>query len=338
MRHYLISAFMCFIFSPIMAQNITVELYDGGATKSNNVKMAEENVTALLNQIDKAYQTNAKQISFTGVKISDYAKTILDALWSNVHFRLHTKTITDKLWIFQKSMEVQHIPFALEEGTSNRDYQEAVIEFDLKGGILSFAFQNQQTLFESLEAGSKTAEIKRQLIIWKWVERLRTAYNEKDTAFINAIYSDDAVIINGSVYTVKRRDSNIRDVVVKYNKQTKYQYLKKLRRMMKPAHYKLNVVFSAIENPNVNNGNIHYSKFITCREGKDSYYYGVRVRQEWNASYNGGSYNDIGFLFLLWEFPKDDNKSPIIHVRTWQPEVVNFDSIFSITDFSEYLK
>lgn len=340
MRHYLlISVFLCLILSPSMAQAPRVSLSDGSATKTNRVKMAEKNLTALLVQIDKAYQTNAKQISFSGVEISDYARTILnDAFWSNVHFQLSQKEVNDHLWIFQKKMEVRHIPFSLEKGKSNRDYQEAIIEFDLNGAILSFAFQNEQTLFESLEAGSKTAEAKRQLIIWKWVERLRTAYNEKDTVFLNDIYSDDAVIINGSVYSIKRRDSNIRDFVVKYNKQTKDQYLKKLRRMMKPADYRLNVKFSAIEDPNINNGNIRYSKFITSREGKDSYYYGVRVRQEWTSSNRNNSYSDTGFLFLLWEFPKDENKNPIIHVRTWQPEIVKFDSIFSLTNFSEYLK
>lgn len=340
MRHHLLfSVILCFVLSPSMAQELKVSLSDDSATRSDNVTNAEGNLVALLNQIDKAYQTNAKQISFAGVKISDYAKTILnDALWSNIHFRLQQKDIKDKLWVFQKKMEVQHIPFALEKGKSNRDYQEAVIEFDLNGVIISFAFQNEQTLFESLEFGSKTAEAKRQLIIWKWVERLRTAYNEKDTVFLNDIYSDDAVIINGSVYSIKRRDSNIRDFVVKYNKQTKDQYLKKLRRMMKPVDYKLNVVFSAIEDPSTKNGKIYYSKFITSREGKNSYYYGVRVRQEWNAYHSRGSYSDTGYLFLLWEFPKDETQNPIIHVRTWQPEIVNFDSIFSITNFSEYLK
>lgn len=338
-QNLLFLVLICMTLLPCTAQELSVSLSDGSATKTYMTNLAEKNLSALLTQIDKAYQTNAQYISFAGVKISDYARTVLnDALWSNIHFRLQQKAIKDRLWVFQNKMEVQHIPFLLEKGKSNRDYQEAIIEFDLNGVILSFAFQNEQTLFESLESGSKTAETKRQLIIWKWVERLRTAYNDKDTVFINDIYSDDAVIINGSVYSIKRRDSNIRDFVVKYNKQTKDQYLKKLRRMMKPADYKLNVEFSAIEDPNTKNGNVHYSKFITSREGKNSFYYGVRVRQKWNASHSRGSYSDTGYLFLLWEFPKDETKNPIIHVRTWQPEIVDFDSVFSITNFSEYLK
>ncbi len=342
MRHYLLfSVFFSLILSHSMAQSVNVSLSDGSETKSSKVTKAEKNLTALLTQINNAYQNNAEQISLVGVQISEYAKSILnDALWSNVHFQLSQKDIKDHLWVFQSKMEVRHIPFALEKGKSNRDYQEAIIEFDTNGTILSFSFQDEQTLFEDLLSGSKIAEAKRQLIIWKWVERFRTAYNLKDTVFIKDMFSDGAVIITGSVYSMGNKSDmmNNSKIKVKYNKQTKDQYIRSLKRMMKRPDYELNVTFSAIENPNVTNDKIHYSKFITCREGKDSYYYGVRVRQKWNASSRSGSYSDTGFLFLLWEFPKDENKNPMIHVRTWQPEIVEFDSIFSLTDFSLYLK
>ena len=42
------------------------------------------------------------------------------------------------------------------------------------------------------------------------------------------------------------------------------------------------------------------------------------MKQSWKSS----NYSDEGYLFLLWEFP-EDGSSPIIHVRTWQPEMVN---------------
>ena len=43
----------------------------------------------------------------------------------------------------------------------------------------------------------------------------------------------------------------------------------------------------------------------------------MRLRQEWRSS----TYSDEGYLFLLWDFPEDGG-DPIIHVRTWQPEMV----------------
>ncbi|MCI6830321.1 MAG: hypothetical protein MR924_13905, partial [Prevotella sp.] len=50
---------------------------------------------------------------------------------------------------------------------------------------------------------------------------------------------------------------------------------------------------------------------------KDKTMYGVRLHQSWKSS----TYSDEGYLFLLWEFP-EDGSDPIIHVRTWQPEIV----------------
>ncbi len=333
----LISVFFCAVLLPCKAQELSVSLSDGSETKTSLTIGAERNLSALLTQIDKAYKTNAKQLSFVGVQISDYAKSILnDALWNNMHFKLCKKEIRDHLWFFQNKMEVRHIPFVLENGKSNRDYQEAIIEFDLNGSILSFAFQNEQTLFESLEAGSRTAEARRQLIIWKWVERLRNAYNEKDTVFLNDFYSDDAVIINGSVCLVKRRNSDTRNVVFNNDVKIKKNYLRKLRIMMKKSDYTFDVRFTAIEDPHERNENVN--KFLTKRECKNSYYYGIRFRQQLTICKSSTTFSETGYLFMLWEFPKDENKTPIIHVRTWQPEIVEFDRIYSLTDFSDFIK
>ena len=74
-------------------------------------------------------------------------------------------------------------------------------------------------------------------------------------------------------------------------------------------------------------------KFITHRKGKNGRdFYGVRLRQEWKSD----RYHDEGYVFLLWEFP--ENTDPVIHVRTWQPEMLNgqkiaYNDIFSDTDF-----
>ena len=72
----------------------------------------------------------------------------------------------------------------------------------------------------------------------------------------------------------------------------------------------------------------------TVKNGKE--FFGVRLRQEWRSA----NYSDEGYVFLLWEFP--ENGSPIIHVRTWQPEWVGGEKlaeedIFSLSDFEEAL-
>ena len=75
-------------------------------------------------------------------------------------------------------------------------------------------------------------------------------------------------------------------------------------------------------------------QLVRVKNGKE--FFGVRLRQEWRSA----NYSDEGYVFLLWEFP--ENGSPIIHVRTWQPEWVGGEKlaeedIFSLSDFEEAL-
>ena len=45
--------------------------------------------------------------------------------------------------------------------------------------------------------------------------------------------------------------------------------------------------------------------------------YGVSLRQ----GYASDLYADDGYLFLLWDF--SDETAPKIHVRTWQPSMID---------------
>ena len=56
--------------------------------------------------------------------------------------------------------------------------------------------------------------------------------------------------------------------------------------------------------------------------------YGVKLIQHWNST----TYNDKGYLFLLWDFA--DESHPKIHVRTWQPfEDTPKEEVFELSDF-----
>ena len=65
----------------------------------------------------------------------------------------------------------------------------------------------------------------RQMIL-DYVEQFRTAYNTKDIAFLEQIFSDDALIITGKV--VKSVPSEMNNFMpqdkVVYNKQSKKRY------------------------------------------------------------------------------------------------------------------
>ena len=104
-----------------------------------------------------------------------------------------------------------------------------------------------------------------------------------------------------------------------FNKQTKTQYINNLRNVFKVNRY-IKVDFSDIE---------------LIRHSARENIYGVRLRQRWNSQrYNGGTYMDDGYVFLLWDF--NDEEHPKIHVRSWSPVSgeVSSDNLLAPEDFS----
>ena len=113
---------------------------------------------------------------------------------------------------------------------------------------------------------------------------------------------------------------------VKYTQYNKQQYLDNLRKAFANNRY-IDVKFSEIGENGEDTGCGTVTQAIQNKN-----MYGVRLRQEWHSS----NYSDTGYLFLLWDFT--DEMAPVIHVRTWQPEIVNGkkidpDEITSIGDF-----
>ena len=147
--------------------------------------------------------------------------------------------------------------------------------------------------------------MRRRAIILDFIENFRTAYNRKDTVLLKKVYSDDALIITGKVIQVKEQNGdlmqkNFSKEKVVYQKQTKTEYINKLKKIFAANSY-INIKFEDIE---------------VVQHEKYSNYYGVTIKQYWNTT----RYIDIGYLFLIIDFQEEAN--PIIHVRTWQPEKV----------------
>lgn len=150
------------------------------------------------------------------------------------------------------------------------------------------------------EKESELDYARRQIIV-DFIENFRTAYNRKDNAMLNSVFSDKALIITGRVVKEKPNSDMTRMTLnnnkVVYIKQTKQEYLTKLAQVFKTVKY-INVKFSDIE--------------ITEHPKFDNIY-GVTLRQLWRTN----RYQDEGFLFLMIDFRDSDN--PLIQVRTWQP-------------------
>ena len=101
-----------------------------------------------------------------------------------------------------------------------------------------------------------------------------------------------------------------------YSKQNKEQYLTSLQRVFDNNRF-IRVTFDNIQ--------------VRSHRAKAGFY-GVTLHQKWQSS----NYCDDGYVFLLWEFK--DGASPVVHVRTWQPDMIGSrkldeDEVFNENDF-----
>ena len=296
------------------AVSVTLTI-DEGVERPVALSQAEHNLGLILTEINRAQQ--AKSILTTkGFPMDDFSLKSLLRLWAVTPFYCDDEVVVERCWIFKDgTMMVSHIPLIITpegEDFGVGTYQEAVVEFDRRGNITDFRLALDAHTAESMERCGRVVEIEKQKIIMQYIERFRTAYNQRDSNYIEKIFSDDALIITGKVVTTRSRsDVGGMNQKVEYTKQTKEQYLRNLKRAFRRNKW-IDVKFSEIGE----NGEEGGCAGIT-QSTVDKTKYGVRLRQEWNSS----NYSDKGYLFLLWEFP-EDGRDPIIHVRTWQPEWV----------------
>lgn len=157
-------------------------------------------------------------------------------------------------------------------------------------------------------------------VILNYVEHLRTSYTTKDIDFLTQLFSEEALIIVGKVIrSTPRTDGKyLPQHQVEYNIKSKRTYLERLK-----------VLFR--QNKEIS---LQFSDFKIMRHPTQEGLYGVTLRQK----YSSDLYSDDGYLFLLWDFR--DEATPLIHVRTWQPRMLDDrtplpeEEIFNIRNFN----
>ena len=295
--------------------------------KGWKVQVMEASVSDLLTEINMAVARGEKKLTLSRLNMSASAKESLIRLWTNDNFRCPEEEIVEKCLTTSNGFQVRGIPLLKIDPSAEENYQEAVINFNKNGQIISFYYTINPELYTHLmmdimKGGGKKNEItdiNRRMQIIDYVEQFRTSYNQKDLKFLNQVFSDDALIITGSVIKVKKSEVMPSDRVVRYSVKTKREYLTNLANAFRNNQY-INVAFDDITI-------VHHP---TKRD-----VYGVTVRQRWNSS----RYSDEGYVFMVWDFT--DEKQPKIHVRTWQPEYLDKASgrklpqneVFTMKDF-----
>lgn len=306
-----------FVAQNIMA-DVTVQI-DGIDNTTVKAKM-ERTMSAFLTEVNNA-QSSKRALNFGGMGLSTNVQSSVSMLWENSPFECTDEEIIEHCIQTGSGYQVRNIPLMMRptDSSFNEDeYQEAVFSFDRNGNMESFYLTLSMNLYMNIIKSNKSVtDLRRRQLILDYVEHFRTAYNQKDKEFLEAVFSDDALIITGKVIPQRVRDNIQLPARVEYTRQTKRQYMTKLSQIF-AANKHIKVTFDEIR--------------VVMHPTK-SEWYGVTLHQGWTSD----RYHDDGWLFLLWDFSNEDH--PTIHVRTWQPDKIEGkklpdEEIFSLDDFN----
>lgn len=192
------------------------------------------------------------------------------------------------------------LPMSFSFKQNSRTFVEDVVfRMNSEAKITEVAFGLNKAAVDDIMGRAAWTEESRQIII-NFLESYKTAYALKRLDYLNSIFSENALIITGSIVKSNgQKEIGPKNVAhVKYTRQTKAQYMKNLKRCFASNEYV----------------NIHFADNIIRRSGSNPNIYGIQIKQDYYSS----SYGDTGYLFLMVDL-KDTN-APIIHVRTWQPD------------------
>ena len=300
------------------ADNVTFTVSDGIDNAAIKSKI-ESSVSKMLTEINAA-QKAGRNLNFSAMGVGQRVQMSMAMLWENSPFKCTDDDIVEHCITTGSGYQVRNIPLEMkptgEREFGEDEYQEAVISFDKQGNVESFYLSISMNLYMNvIKSNLELTDLRRRQLILDYVEQFRTAYNQKDIKFLNQVFSDDALIITGTVIQQKHSEG-FSTPKIKYNKQTKDQYIKNLRGVFARNSY-IKVTFDEIE---------------VMRHPVNPNFYGVTLLQGWTS----GKYHDDGYLFLLWDFTNES--APQIHVRTWQPDKIGDkplpkDEVFSLSDF-----
>ena len=321
-------AFAVLPFVRTLAYDQVTFIVNYGVTNKALKKKIEFNLSTLLSEINRAQEENISNLSVSGDIMTAIANDDLNQLWQHEHFRCIEETIVERCLNTRNGYQVRGIPLIVNTANEGEElgYQEAVINFDKNGKIVSFLYTANSEVYTKLRIEqtqnrkNEVTDIQDRMMILDYVEHFRTAYNQRDIHFLRQVFSNDALIITVNVIKTKPSEVVPTGTRLVPTVQTKEEYLNNLStKVFNRAKY-IKVDFDdvvIVEHPTIDK------------------VYGVTVHQKWKTD----RYSDEGYVFMMWDFR--DSESPQIHVRTWQPdfldktkgERLNPEDVFKLGDF-----
>lgn len=294
--------------------------FAGGTIDAGVLKTRmENNISELLTEINRA-GAQGTALDLSSINMEPAAKERLDGLWNNVHFVCDRQTNIYRCLNDYQGYQVREIPITMKpmDSTYTQSINRQLTISLNKNGVITGvrpAIELKEDVNKFFEDATGVEDVIMRNEILKWVEDFRCYYNEKNLKSLNQIYSDDALIITGSVVTQRKKqgDMGVRtEQKVKYKVQSKKEYLTNLSNVFK----------------NNSRIDVKFENISVVAHGAKSKIYGVTLHQDWKTN----NYMDSGWVFLVWDF--NDPERPQIHVRTWQEDqVVSKDGKFTLDDF-----
>lgn len=180
--------------------------------------------------------------------------------------------------------------------------------------IESVAFAlTQRAENDIMNAAASWPEVSRWAIL-NFMEDYQTAFALKRTDYINSIFSDDALIITGTILKKLNNAERAFDRSksldlggpkdIAYSQLSKTEYIDRLRKIFSTREY-VHLQFEdnvtrMIDLPAINGINKGAA-------------FGIEIKQRYEST----GYSDDGYLTMVFD---TRGKLPIIHVRLWQPD------------------
>lgn len=171
-----------------------------------------------------------------------------------------------------------------------------------------------------MNAAASWPEVSRWAIL-NFMEDYQTAFALKRTDYINSIFSDDALIITGTILKKLNNAERAFDRSksldlggpkdIAYSQLSKTEYIDRLRKIFSTREY-VHLQFEdnvtrMIDLPAINGINKGAA-------------FGIEIKQRYEST----GYSDDGYLTMVFD---TRGKLPIIHVRLWQPDKNNMMSL-----------
>ncbi|MBN2777911.1 MAG: LPP20 family lipoprotein [Bacteroidales bacterium] len=213
---------------------------------------------------------------------------------------------------------IRSIPMLFNFPNNNRKFVEDVVYvFDSTGKIdnINFALSDI-SITDILSKSERFGKEEDKYFLINFLESYQTAYALENLEFIESVFSEDALIIVGTVLKqveqIEGMYKQLDNQNIRYTRYSKDEYVQHLTKAFNSKEF-INISFEQTE---------------VKKAGGDEKIYGIQLAQNYYSS----NYSDKGYLFLMIDL--NDSINPKIYVRTWQPEKNSDGSVIGLENFS----